>query len=123
MGTKRTVLTLALSIGGFCLLNAASAQENRGTMDQQMACTPDVWRLCGAQIPDVDRIVACLRENTAQLSPPCRAVFASDNTSTPQQTARARGRANQPRPPYDAARQPRPPYDGVPQPRPQYDDE
>ena len=23
-------------------------------MGQQQACTPDVWRLCGAQIPDVD---------------------------------------------------------------------
>ena len=40
-----------------------------------MACTPDVWRLCGAQVPDVDRIVACLRRNTSQLSGRCRAVF------------------------------------------------
>jgi hypothetical protein len=30
-----------------------------------MACTPDVWRLCGAQIPDVDRIVACLPDQNA----------------------------------------------------------
>jgi hypothetical protein len=34
-----------------------------------------VWRLCGAQVPDVDRIVACLRRNTPQLSGQCRAVF------------------------------------------------
>ena len=27
-------------------------------MEQQMACTPDVFRLCGAQIPDENRIVA-----------------------------------------------------------------
>ena len=39
-----------------------------------MACTPDVWRLCSGQIPDVDRIVACLRQNTPQLSDGCRAV-------------------------------------------------
>ena len=46
-----------------------------------MACTPDVWRLCGAQVPDVDRIVACLRRNTEQLSGRCRAVFAQgENT-------------------------------------------
>jgi hypothetical protein len=51
-------------------------QEYRGTWEQQRACTPDVWRLCGAQIPDVDRIVACLRRNTPQLSDRCRAVFA-----------------------------------------------
>ena len=60
------------------------AQENRGTFEQQMACTPDVWRLCGAAIPDVNRIVACLRSNTPQLSAPCRAVFeSSDSTANP----------------------------------------
>jgi hypothetical protein len=60
------------------------AQENRGTFEQQMACTPDVWRLCGSAIPDVNRIVACLRSNTPQLSAPCRAVFeSSDSTANP----------------------------------------
>jgi hypothetical protein len=53
-------------------------------MEQQMACTPDVFRLCGAEIPDVNRIVACLRQNTPQLSGPCRAVFeSSDNATSP----------------------------------------
>ena len=51
-------------------------------MEQQMACTPDVFRLCGEQIPDVNRIVACLRQNTPQLSRPCRAVF-EPNASAP----------------------------------------
>ena len=54
---------------------AALADDNRGTMDQQMACTPDVWRLCSAYIPDRDNIVACLKQNTSRLSGPCRAVF------------------------------------------------
>ena len=46
-------MSLAISIGcGIAVQNVAFSQENRGTMDQQMACTPDVWRLCGAQIPD-----------------------------------------------------------------------
>jgi hypothetical protein len=60
------------------------AQENRGTPEQQMACTPDVFRLCGAAIPDANRIVACLRSNTIVLSAPCRAVFeSSDSTPGP----------------------------------------
>jgi hypothetical protein len=79
------ILSVALS-SGLLAHGAAIAQDNRGTMEQQMACTPDVMRLCGAQIPDVDRIVACLRYNTPQLSPPCRAVFeAGDSTPPPQQ--------------------------------------
>ena len=50
-----------------------------------VSCTPDVWRLCSSQIPDVDRIVACLQQNTPQLSDGCRAVFASNNQVPPQQ--------------------------------------
>jgi hypothetical protein len=59
---------------------AAFAQEYRGTMEQQMACTPDVFRFCGAAIPDANRIVACLQQNTPQLSAGCRAVFESSDS-------------------------------------------
>jgi hypothetical protein len=71
---------------GIALQQAALAQEYRGTLQQQLACTPDVFRLCGEQIPDTNRIVACLRENTPQLSDDCRAVFES-NASVPQQAS------------------------------------
>jgi hypothetical protein len=69
----------ALAAGILVPAVAASAEEHRGTMEQQMACTPDVWRLCSDQIPDADRIVACLRANTPQLSDGCRAVFDTSN--------------------------------------------
>src|SRR5258706_14511900 len=76
MRVHRVFIIFAISIGcGIPSQNVAFSQEYRGTAEQQMACTPDVWRLCGAQIPDADRIVACLRRNTAQLSEPCRAVI------------------------------------------------
>ena len=68
MRMQRIVLGLAVAIGGTAVIAPASSQEYRGTWEQQMACTPDVWRLCGDQIPDVSRIVACLRQNTPQLS-------------------------------------------------------
>lgn len=61
--------------------SSATAQEHRGTMEQQMACTPDVFRLCGGAIPDENRIVACLQANTPQLSAPCRAVFDSSDSA------------------------------------------
>jgi hypothetical protein len=98
MQTFRISLSLALSVG--CAIAAqtpASAQEYRGTFEQQMACTPDVFRLCGAQIPDTNRIVACLRQNTPQLSGPCRSVFESNananaNASMPPPIPLAPGR-------------------------------
>jgi hypothetical protein len=99
MQTRRIVLCFALSIGGIFIQSAATAEEYRGTFEQQMACTPDVWRLCFDQIPDSNRITACLRQNTPQLSGPCRAVFESN--ASVQQPA-PRGRAIQPPP------QPRP---------------
>jgi hypothetical protein len=103
MAAHRIVLSLAVAISGSMLfLSPVSAQEGRGTDAQRMACTPDVFRLCGAEIPDRDRIVSCLRHNTALLSQPCRAVFepnaANAPRGAPQQIA-PRDRAMQP-PPY-----------------------
>ncbi|WP_456779048.1 hypothetical protein [Bradyrhizobium sp. USDA 3315] len=48
------------------------------TPDQQQACTPDAFRLCSPEIPDVDRITACMIRNKAQLSPACRVFFHAD---------------------------------------------
>jgi hypothetical protein len=86
MRTQRIVLALALSMAA---VNVASSEEYRGTWGQQMACTPDVWRLCSDQIPDVNRIVTCLRQNTPQLSNGCRAVFESSASAQPLDTPRA----------------------------------
>jgi len=88
MAAQRIVLSLALAIGSVgALQNTALGQEYRGTWEQQMACTPDVWRLCSDQVPDVTRIVACLRQNTPQLSNNCRAVFESQADARQQQPA------------------------------------
>ena len=45
------------------------------TPEQQQACTGDAFRLCGSDIPDVDRVTACMIRNKSQLSPGCRAFF------------------------------------------------
>src|SRR4051795_11081726 len=91
MAAPRIVLSLALAIGSAAALQTvAFAEEYRGTMEQQMACTPDVWRLCSDQIPDVNRIVACLQQNTSQLSSGCRAVFQSNNQAPQRQAPRNR---------------------------------
>jgi hypothetical protein len=45
------------------------------TPEQQQACTGDAMRICGAFVPDVDRITACMIQNKSQLSPGCRVYF------------------------------------------------
>jgi hypothetical protein len=87
MRAPRFVVIPAMSLAcGIAMQHAAQSQEYRGTFEQQLACTGDVLSLCGDQIPDTNRIVACLRQNTPQLSNGCRAVFES-NASVPQQAS------------------------------------
>jgi hypothetical protein len=104
-----------LVIGGtLAASDAALAVEYRGTQEQQMACTPDVWRLCASQIPDVSRIVACLKANRPNLSEGCRAVFAGGPPPEPAPQDRYA-------PPPQRAPAPQPYY--YPAPRPYYDDD
>ena len=72
---------MLLSIAG--ALPAMSA-EYRGTQEQQQACTPDVMRLCADSVPDVNRIVTCLRRNRSNLSAPCGAVFSAGGPIVPK---------------------------------------
>jgi hypothetical protein len=37
----------------------------------------DAFRLCSAEIPDIERVTACMIRNQAQLSPGCRVYFRS----------------------------------------------
>ena len=115
MRTGPIALGVVLAIGGTVAARAVSTEEYRGTMEQQLACTPDVWRLCSDQIPDVNRIVACLRQNTPQLSSGCRAVFETNNQARPQQPI-PRSRTVPPRY-YNV-----PPPAAMPPPRPYEDD-
>ena len=122
MQTQRIVLSLAVAIAGIGAVTSASSQEYRGTWEQQMACTPDVWRLCSDQVPDVGRIVTCLRQNTPQLSSNCRAVFetsaeqqqanrAPPQRVPPQSAPRYRDRAPQQMQPQAVQPPPRPYYE------------
>jgi hypothetical protein len=70
-GNFRFGLMLATAFSFSILPDAARAY----TPEQEQACTNDAFRLCSAEIPDVDRVTACMVRNKSQLSPPCRAQF------------------------------------------------
>jgi hypothetical protein len=53
------------------------------TQEEQQACSGDAFRLCSAEIPDVDRFTACMIRNKSQLSPECRVYFRPDPEVTP----------------------------------------
>jgi hypothetical protein len=45
------------------------------TQEEEQACSGDAFRLCGPEIPDVDRVTACMIRNKSQLTPGCRVYF------------------------------------------------
>lgn len=47
----------------------------QGTPQQRSACMGDAFRFCGADIPNVARIEACLSQNRSNLTPACAAEF------------------------------------------------
>jgi hypothetical protein len=67
---SRANLALALT-----LFTTGSALADLATPQQKKACTPDVYRLCAGEIPNVRAITSCLRRQRASLSDACRAVF------------------------------------------------
>jgi hypothetical protein len=60
---------------GLFLTLFTSAAHAQGTPEQRRACTPDVYRLCAGEIPNVRAITACLRRNRSSQSDACRSVF------------------------------------------------
>ena len=45
------------------------------TYEQQQACMGDAFRLCSHEIPDIERVKACMVRQQSELSPGCRAQF------------------------------------------------
>ena len=45
------------------------------TPEQEQMCTGDAMRLCSSEIPDVERVTACMIRQRASLSDGCKAVF------------------------------------------------
>lgn len=71
-GRANAAVALALLLALFA---SGSAPAATATPEQTKACTPDVYRLCAGEIPNVRAIVSCLRRQKANLSEACRAVF------------------------------------------------
>jgi hypothetical protein len=71
-----TVRNLKILSGlAFCLAMLPATGYAFTQDDQRQLCTGDVFRLCASEIPNVQRITACMRKQRASLSEGCRRVF------------------------------------------------
>ena len=89
----RTIGTLALGMALAALSAAALPSASHAyTPEEQAACQPDAFRLCGSEIPDIDRVKACMLARRAQLSPECKRFFRPDPPEPVAVTAPPAGR-------------------------------
>lgn len=75
------MLDARITLVALGLLAAAPALA-QGTQAQRDACTPDVMSLCSADIPDVPRIIACLRRERAKVSNACQQAMRETEPTT-----------------------------------------
>jgi hypothetical protein len=66
---KSTAIALALIVAGIAQASAAEP-----TMQEKMACRADAETLCSQFIGKAPQMRACLEQNKAKLSTPCRQV-------------------------------------------------
>jgi hypothetical protein len=90
--SRTTSKIIGATLLAFTLCGGAALAQ--GTLSQQDACRPDVFRLCGNYIPDVGEIVACLRGNEARLSGACRQVMFAEPAAPGGYGVRSRVRSN-----------------------------
>src|SRR4051812_36180767 len=72
MVSKFTIGKLAL---GIVLSSSLITAAHAYTAEQEQLCSGDAMRLCSSEIPDVDRVTACMVQKKSQLSPACKSVF------------------------------------------------
>jgi hypothetical protein len=70
-------MTIRFATVGFAaLLSIATfSTASAYTAEQEQLCTGDAMRLCSSEIPDVERVTACMVRQRAALSEGCRSVF------------------------------------------------
>jgi hypothetical protein len=68
-----STVVVGLAFATLVLLSATAFAQ--GTPDQRSACIGDAFRFCGADIPVVTKIEACLSQNRSSLSPACASEF------------------------------------------------
>jgi hypothetical protein len=82
------MVLMLLTVLAFALPPTASQAY---TPEEQQACSNDAFRLCGPEIPDVDRVTVCMVRHKAELSPGCRVYFRPSEPE-PAATPAAAGR-------------------------------
>ena len=75
---RKIGLTLGLALS---LSTVATSSSFAYSARARQMCMDDAFRLCSSEIPNIGRIVTCMRRNKASLSQGCRAVMDQEDTA------------------------------------------
>src|SRR3954451_3614796 len=91
VGTRN--FQIGLMVAAALCVSLWPAASRAYTDDQQQACMGDAFRVCGSEIPDIERVRLCMSRNKAQLSPGCRAQFRAGPEATAKRPIGFRAKA------------------------------
>jgi len=84
--TSRIALLFAIAVAA----TALSARPGLAfSWEAQQLCTGDAMRLCGHEVPNVQRITACMVKQRAHVSAGCRAVMEREHAARRRAAAAA----------------------------------
>ena len=75
---------MVATVFAFAMLTTVSQAY---TLEQQEMCAGDAMRLCSSDIPNVERITACMERQRESLSEGCKAVFETDRPAAANETS------------------------------------
>jgi hypothetical protein len=70
-------LTSASIVLSLVLASSSTPSFAVGEAEARAACTGDVYRYCISAIPNLDRIISCLKQKKQSISKPCQAVMSA----------------------------------------------
>jgi hypothetical protein len=74
--TESTTMRKMIALTFLLSLASLSGSALAATPEEQAACQDDAFKFCNEQIPDEQKVKACLIHNLRKLTPACRKMFA-----------------------------------------------
>jgi hypothetical protein len=100
ISTRSNFGTCKLMVAAAFVL-ATTSVSRAYTLEQQELCSGDAMRLCSSEIPNVERITACMEQRRDQLSERCKAVFEVETPAAATETPAYQPPAARPARPID----------------------
>ncbi len=75
----KTVRTIGFTLALITSVMSMSTASHAYTAEQERLCIGDAFKFCSSEIPNIDKVTACMQKNKAQLSVGCKSVMAKSS--------------------------------------------